>query len=208
MLDLAFGFWMAGFLIACIFAVESLAGWLTIQGFVWQQLPLGAIARRTLQEFLIIGVIASWTEELVDRGYRLQNLTDGLNLPLGIILSSIPFGLRHLGNPNATWLSTLFIMLAGGFLAYGWVRTQQLWIPLGLHAGWNVFESTIFGFPVSGLERFRWVESVVDGPTLLTGGAFGPEAGFLAVFSWVLGVLLIHAWTAGRQPRQTASSDS
>ena len=108
------------------------------------------------------------------------------------------FAVRHLGNPNTTWISTLGIFLAGIFLAYGWVRTKQLWISLGLHAGWNFFEGTVFGFPVSGFKSFPLIKQTVEGPEWITGGDFGPEAGFVVILAIAIGMIIIYWWSQGR----------
>ncbi len=198
MLDLLFGFGLAGLLMALIYSIEWAAGWLKFEGFAWHQLPLSAVVFQSLVGLLHLGIIVAWLEELSDRGYLLQNLKDGLNLPWALFLSSAVFATRHLGNPNATWISTLGIFLAGFFLAYGWVRTQQLWISLGLHAGWNFFEGIVFGFPISGFESFHLIKQTVSGPDWITGGAFGPEAGLVLIFAMVVGTMLIHYWSRDR----------
>jgi membrane protease YdiL (CAAX protease family) len=196
--DLIFGFGLAGFLMALIYSLEWVAGWLKFEGFAWQHLPWYSVLFQTLIGLLSVGVAVSWFEELRDRGYLLQNLKDGLNLPWALFISSAMFAGRHLGNPNASWISTLGIFLAGFFLAYGWVRTHELWISLGLHAGWNFFEGIVFGFPISGFESFRIIEQTVSGPEWITGGDFGPEAGFMLILAMAVGIVLIHYWSRGR----------
>jgi hypothetical protein len=105
----------------------------------------------------------------------------------------------HLGNPNATWVSTLGIFLAGIFLAYGYIRTKQLWLPIGLHIGWNFFEGVGFGFPVSGLDDiYKLIRIEVTGPELWTGGAFGPEAGLIVIPALIVGGILIYLFTKNR----------
>ena len=198
LLDLLFGFALAGFLMGLIYNLEWMAGWLTFKGFAWQQLPWYSVIFQSLVGLLSLGVTVSWLEELSDRGYILQNLKDGLNLPWALFLSSLMFAARHLGNPNTTWISTLGIFLAGIFLAYGWIRTRQLWISLGLHAGWNFFEGIVFGFPVSGFKSFQLIKQTVSGPEWITGGNFGPEAGFVMILAMAIGMILIYGWSQGR----------
>lgn len=197
--DLLFGFAIAGILMGFIYIVESAAGWLHFTGFVWQELPLGSIISQSLRDLIIFGITTSWYEELLDRGYRLHNLKDGLNLPWALFLSSAAFAARHLANPSASWISTLGIFLAGFFLAYGWIRTRQLWISLGLHAGWNFFEGVVFGFPVSGIHSFHLIKQTVSGPEWITGGDFGPEAGLILILAMLLGTILIYWWTQGKR---------
>ena len=104
----------------------------------------------------------------------------------------------HLANPNATWVSAAGIFFAGLFLAYGYVCTQQLWLSIGLHIGWNFFEGVVFGFPVSGLSIYPLIHINVSGPDVWTGGAFGPEAGLIILPALALGAVLINLYTRSR----------
>ena len=63
----------------------------------------------------------------------------------------------------------------------GWGR---LWLPVGLHFGWNWVQGTVLGFPVSGTTDFSgaFTDLAASGPTWLSGGAYGPEG---SVFSLV-----------------------
>lgn len=195
--DLLFGIGLGGLLMGLIVLLEWSLGWLDFEGFAWQAQPPAEVFAG-LAFFAVVFLAVGFYEELLFRGYQLQNLAEGTNVPLALFVTSAAFGLLHLGNPNATWVSALGIFLAGYFLAYGWVRTRQLWIPIGLHVGWNFFQGPIFGFPVSGLETFQLLRHSVNGPALVTGGAFGPEAGLIVVPAMALGAFLIWLWTLKR----------
>jgi membrane protease YdiL (CAAX protease family) len=172
-------------------------GWLTFEGFAWQFDPLKTVIISVLN-FFIVFLIVGWNEELLSRGYHLQTLASGMNLFWGVVISSAVFGILHLGNPNATWVSAAGIFFAGIYLAYAYVRTGQLWLSIGLHIGWNFFEGVVFGFPVSGLDIYALTRIKVTGPVLWTGGAFGPEAGLIVLPSLVVGGLLIYWFTKNR----------
>ncbi|MGA9533426.1 MAG: type II CAAX endopeptidase family protein [Anaerolineales bacterium] len=196
--DLLFGILMPALLFALIFAFELAMGWLTFEGTALTSASLGRGIIQTLgglAVFIVVGI----QEELLSRGYQLQNLVDGLGLPLGLFVTSAIFALLHAANPGASLLSTAGILAAGYFLAYGWIRTGNLWLPIGLHIGWNFFQGTIFGFPVSGTGGFHLLQHSVNGPTVVTGGAFGPEAGLTGLAAMGLGAWLIHRYTADRQ---------
>lgn len=196
--DLLFGFLLAGLLMAGIYGYEFQAGWLKFMGYRWQKDSLETVMSETFAGFLVLGICPSWQEELTYRGYWLQNVKEGLNLALAIALTSITFAARHLSNPHANSLSTLVICLAGLWLAYAWFTTHQLWLPLGIHAGWNFFEGIVFGFPVSGLNSFHWIEQTVTGPAWITGGAFGPEAGVVSIVAMGIGLLGVLGWSRWR----------
>ena len=195
--DLLLGIAIPGIMMGFIFVIEWSFGWLNFEGFAWQFHPISDVISNALSVFLIF-VLVGWNEELLIRGFHLQTIASGSNLSWGIFLSSAVFGILHLGNPNATWISAVGILFAGYFLAYGYVRTGQLWLSVGLHIGWNYFEGVVFGFPVSGMDVFRLTRINVDGPVLWTGGTFGPEAGFVVIPALLLGAGLIRIYTRGR----------
>ena len=180
-----------------IYAVMSALGWITFEGFAWEFDPINTVISNVLI-FFVGFIFVGWNEELLSRGYHLQTIASGINLFWGVVISSAVFGLLHLGNPNATWVSAAGIFFAGIYLAYGYIRTKQLWLPIGLHIGWNFFEGVVFGFPVSGLDIYALTRIQVQGPEIWTGGAFGPEAGLIVLPSLVLGSALIYLLTRGR----------
>jgi hypothetical protein len=172
-------------------------GWVTFQGFAWEFDPLGLVIKNTLLFFAVF-VFVGWHEELLSRGYHLQTIASGLDLFWGATISSAMFGLWHFANPNSNWISTTGIFLAGLFFAYAYIRTKQLWLPVGMHVGWNFFEGIVFGFPVSGLKMSPLTRIEVHGPELWTGGAFGPEAGLIVIPALLLGTILIYLYTKNR----------
>ena len=99
-----------------------------------------------------------------------------------------------------SWQALLGLFLSGLFLAYAYIRTRQLWLPIGLHLGWNFFEGSIFGFPVSGQYFYQVIRQTVSGPDLITGGAFGPEGGLILIPALLLGAVGISWYTKDRQP--------
>ena len=197
LLDIVGGIGITFLQMGLIYLLMSSLGWITFEGFAWEFDPIGLVVRNTLLFFAIF-VFVGWTEELLSRGYHLQTIASGLNIFWGIMISSAVFGLLHLANPGATWISTAGIFLAGIFFAYGYIRTKQLWLPMGMHLGWNFFEGVVFGFPVSGLDIYPLTRIQVHGPELWTGGAFGPEAGLVVLPALLLGALLVYLYTVRR----------
>jgi membrane protease YdiL (CAAX protease family) len=197
LLDLLTGIGITFLQMGFIYILMSALGWLTFEGFAWEFDPVNVVISNVLL-FFVIFLFVGWNEELLSRGYHLQTIASGLNLFWGVIISSAIFGVLHLGNPNATWVSAAGIFFAGVFLAYGYVRTKQLWLPIGLHIGWNFFEGVGFGFPVSGLDIYALTRIAVHGPELWTGGAFGPEAGLIVLPALILGGVLIYLYTMRR----------
>ena len=196
-LDLFAGFLIAGVQMGAIFAIERAAGWLRFGGWAWESRPPAEVIFPILG-WLLFYVAVAIQEELLFRGYYLQNLAEGMGLGWGLALSSAVFGLAHLTNPESSPAAALGILGAGLFLAFGWIRTRQLWLPIGLHLGWNFFEGPVFGFPVSGIGSFHLIQQSVHGPAALTGGPFGPEAGLVVLAGLLVGSILVFTYTRGR----------
>jgi len=207
-IDFGFGLLLGAVLMGIIFLIELVAGWVSVTGtFVTRQPGTNffpAIAM-PLVTFLAVG----FYEELLSRGYQLQNLAEGLTWrfisPYGAILlatliSSVVFGFFHLFNPNATLQSTLFIVFAGVMLSAGYLMTGELAIPIALHVTWNFFQGNVFGFPVSGTDFSAATCIAIEqrGPQLWTGGRFGPEAGLLGLGAMGLGIALSILWVRHR----------
>jgi membrane protease YdiL (CAAX protease family) len=210
-LDFAFGLILGGLLMTLIFVVEWLAGWVQVRetlSVAMSGVSFGTAILGALFFFVVVGI----TEELLARGYQLRNLAEGLNVPaigptraliLGWLFSSSFFGLLHVFNPNATWYSTLALMVAGLFLGLGFVLTRSLAIPIALHITWNFFQGNVYGFPVSGntFESATFIVIEQQGPPMWTGGAFGPEAGLLGIFTILLGCGVTLLWVRWRYGR-------
>lgn len=202
-IDLGFGFGLGGVLMTAIFLVQLALGWITITGFF----VVGGVPQWTFPYWFAISVLAyvagSIAEELLHRGFLLTNFAEGFQVgpigshgavAIGIALTSGFFALTHATAPNATTISTLSIALAGVFLAVGYVVTGELALPIGVHIAWNFFEGNLYGFPISGTTTTSIVGIEQGGPEMLTGGAFGPEAGLLGVAAILLGILATVAW--------------
>ncbi|HEX5808821.1 MAG TPA: type II CAAX endopeptidase family protein [Anaerolineales bacterium] len=196
-LDILLGILITCVLIGAIYLIELSAGWLRSTSFAWQTEAPSMVMYQTLRYFVIY-ILVAWNEELVYRGYILQSLASGFNLRWGILISSLYFGMEHLSNPNSTWMAAAGIFVLALLFAYAYVRTGQLWLPIGMHLGWNFFQSTVFGFPVSGHDRPSLFHITVSGPEVWTGGAFGPEAGLVILPICVLGAIMIYQFTKNR----------
>lgn len=158
--------------------------------------PAGALA---LVGFMAAAAV---TEELLFRGILFRIVEQWAGTWTALVLTAALFGLAHLFNPHATvWGALAIAIEAGAMLAAAYAATRTLWVPIGLHFGWNYAASAIFGTEVSGNDTPEGLlHAVMNGPTALTGGDFGPEASVYAVlFGAVLTVVFL--WLAHRRGR-------
>ncbi len=205
-LDFGFGLLLGGALMALVFLAAWLAGWVTVVA-TWRSdppaMPFGLAFLAPLVLYLVVAV----AEELLTRGNQIVNLTEGL-APQGYvpavlaawIISSIIFGLLHVFNPHATWVSTTNLTLMGFMFGLGFVLTGELALPIGLHLTWNLVQGNVYGFPVSGKMQYATTLVAIQehGPVVWTGGAFGPEAGLLGILATVAGMVIIVGWVKWR----------
>lgn len=200
--DFLFGLVLGGVLMTVVFVVGVLAGWVAIDAVGFGIDRLAGVAALFVF-FVSVGI----AEELLLRGVVLTDIAEGMRwrfevptaVVVGLVLSAAIFGIAHLQNPNASLASTLSITLAGVMLGLGYVLTGDLAIPVGIHISWNFVQGGVYGFAVSGLDFGNsLVETTARGPDLVTGGAFGPEAGLLGVGAMILGMAAI-AWYVRRR---------
>ncbi|MDR6717179.1 type II CAAX endopeptidase family protein [Paenibacillus sp. 2003] len=124
---------------------------------------------------------AAIVEELIFRGLMFQAMNKLLGNWAALAVTSLFFGIAHLGNTGATLWSAFAITLEAGVLlgaAFMWRR--NLWFAMGLHFSWNALEG-LLGIPVSGHTTAGLLIVKVHGPSLLTGGDFGLEGSMVPV---------------------------
>jgi membrane protease YdiL (CAAX protease family) len=143
---------------------------------------------------------AAVTEELLFRGVLFRIVEERTGTWGALALTGLLFGLVHLFNPDASlWGAIAIAVEAGGMLAAAYAATRSLWLPIGLHFGWNFAEGGIFGTVVSGNgSSHGLLDGAMSGPTLLGGGAFGPEASLYSVLAGV-GVTVVFRVLARRR---------
>ena len=147
---------------------------------------------------LLVGLpFAAFNEEIICRGYLLQNLRDIGRPVAGVIFSSAIFAVLHSLNPGV-WFSLLpmlSLFLVGVLLALSYMLSGNIWFPTALHFAWNAVEGPVFGTPVSGLpvDGVLQFEPVPGAREILSGGSFGMEGSLVLVLvqcAVILGLLL------------------
>ncbi|MDA1028815.1 MAG: CPBP family intramembrane metalloprotease [Bacteroidetes bacterium] len=132
-------------------------------------------------------------------------MVEGTNLIWTIVVSSLVFGFGHYFNPNAGIFGSFLIALVTPQLIYAYLKTGQLWLPMGLHLGWNFFQASVFGFASSGQKSPSLIAQAPIGPEWLSGGEFGAEGSILLIPFLILSMVAIHYWVRwSRFPKQGA----
>jgi len=199
-LDVISGVVNSAIIMAGIYFLMLYTGLIEFTGFSWWTDSVSNDAQFSMAVMPVILsvfwklMVVAWWEELVFRGVVLQNIIKGMGLVWAVIISSILFGLVHAGNPDATILSSLMIAFITLQLIYAYLKTGQLWLPIGLHLGWNFFQASVFGFASSGQTSPTMIMQNPIGPDWLSGGSFGAEGSILIIPFTIISLFLIHWW--------------
>ena len=176
-------------LIGLCVALAAAAGSYEVRG------SFNARALRLSAEVLLLLLSGALLEEAMFRGYPFQRLVEAVGPVWAVVAFSALFGAAHLGNPNASGvLSWAFLntIVIGVLLALAYLRSGTLWLPFGIHFGWNFALGFVFGLPVSGMKTFSViVHGSIRGPAWLTGGAYGLENSGAAAILLLLSLLVV-----------------
>ncbi len=129
-------------------------------------------------------------EELLFHGFAFQLLLRAFGTWSTVIPVGMLFGLLHNNNPNPTNISLMNTAGFGILFGYAFLRSKDLWLPVGLHFGWNVM-LPLLGADLSGLIlKPTGLNLIWNTSPLISGGNYGPEASLLT--TGVLFVLLLY----------------
>ena len=163
----------------------------------------GTIAGRELLTAFVTYLLVGFSEEVFARGWVLQVLEQGRGTRVAVVGSAAIFSLLHAFNPGFGLTALLGLFLAGLLFAQAYLVTRKLWLPIALHLSWNFSEGPLFGFPVSGLPGEGLLTVKPTGPEIVTGGAFGPEAGLVVIVGIAIAsgaLYLLGRWRCSHPP--------
>lgn len=132
---------------------------------------------------LILLLFGAVGEELMFRGYAFQLVIRALGPRIAIPSFALLFAAAHSGNLNSSNLGLINTGLWGLVLCYAFHRSGDLWLPIGLHYGWNLV-LPLFGANLSGFTMsVSGYEVVWTAGRLWSGGSYGPEASLLTTIA-------------------------
>jgi membrane protease YdiL (CAAX protease family) len=151
---------------------------------------------------------AAVTEELMFRGLALQALEKLWGSGAAIVITSLFFGVAHLGAPGANaWSGVAIALEAGVLLGAAFLWRRNIWFVVGLHFAWNTTQE-LLGIPVSGHTPEGLFTVDVHGSALLHGGDFGLETSIVPVLIGValaVSMLVLAHRNGGIKTRRRAS---
>jgi len=147
-------------------------------------------------------LFGAFGEEMLFHGYAFQLLIRRLGAFATILPAAVIFGLAHMDNPHSNLLGIGNTMLWGVLFGYAYLRTSALWLPIGLHFGWNValpmFGANLSGFTM-GVTGFalHWTAGA-----LWSGGDYGPEGSLLTTAIVIVLFFVLHRFTVEQEPAE------
>lgn len=195
---LSLGLYKAGWkkdgLIGLLLAVFLLCSGVLVlyanKNILWTDIP---VTGGMLSAFLVLLMVA-FSEELVFRGYLLNNLMLSFNKWIALAISAGLFMAFHLNNPGMNVISVLNLFLGGVLMGINYIYTRRLAFAIAFHFGWNFFQGPVLGFPVSGTSLPTILTMQTQGNPLLTGAEFGFEGSLICTLLCVVTILLLRAY--------------
>lgn len=147
--------------------------------------------------YFFLCILISLNEEILVRGYVLNNLMLSMDKFWALLISALVFMLFHALNPNISFVAVVNLFLAGILLGLYYVYKQNLWFPIALHTSWNYSEGAIFGYEVSGIDFQSLLQQNIGENEWLTGGDFGFEGSMLLSVLMIGAIWVVH-WRYGK----------
>jgi membrane protease YdiL (CAAX protease family) len=140
--------------------------------------------------FLSFGsiILVAISEELIFRGYILNNLMASFSKWMALSISAVLFMIFH-------WTSLGFFPMAislvlGFILGLNYIYSRNLWFSVCFHAGWKFMVGPILGF--SGNESFQTLlQTEMNGDETITGGTYGIEGSVLLLTVSLLALITL-----------------
>lgn len=188
--DMVTGIVFGGFIFLVGLTVAFFNGWVRIDP------QMAAFSMAALGSSAVFIILAAAFEEVMMRGYVLQMLMAKYSTATAIVVSSLIFVGLHAPNlikdPIGV-MGAINIFVASILMSVAYLRTGALWLPIGVHAGWNFMQGPLLGINVSGYDLSnKWHVVVLEGPKWATGGDFGFEAAVPAVVGPLVGIALVY----------------
>ena len=149
---------------------------------------------------LLIAFSSGIIEEVLFRGIIFRIINEKWGSIIALAISAILFGVVHLMNKNSSLYSAVAIAIEAGILLGAcYLYSGNLWLPIGLHFGWNFAEADLYGGVLSGnIINKTLITAKFTGSQYLTGGDFGPENSLPSIIiCTAAGVLFL--WLAQRK---------
>ena len=140
--------------------------------------------------------LTALAEEVAFRGYGFQRF-EAVVGPLGASLGfALFYAIVQSLQPGASHISFAVSVVFSFVLCTAYVRTRALWVSWGINFAWKASRALLFGLAVSGVSiHSPVIEGDPMGPFWLTGGGFGLDASWLALFVLLAALPVVYRLT-------------
>ncbi len=144
--------------------------------------------------YLLMFIMVGFAEELLSRGYIMSVLRQTKSIAAIMIIPSVIFALLHSLNSGIGVVPYINLTLVGVLFSYMYLKSGNIWMPIGYHITWNYFQGNVFGFKVSGTEVEGMLLTSNTKDSILNGGAFGPEGGLFVTVVLLIGFVVVNLY--------------
>jgi uncharacterized protein len=147
---------------------------------------------------LVMVFADSVTGQILLTGIIFRITEEKLGSYLALIILALIFGTIHFASPNGSAVAAFSIPMHAGFLlGAAYIFSRSLWFPIAIHFAWDFAQAGIFGANMSGnINSNSFLVTKMEGPALISGGYFGPQAsvqaGLLCLTAALVLLILSH----------------
>lgn len=184
--ELGIGLFLGGMTITIVGIVLLLLGEVRL---------VNSLSKPNISYELVIGLIAfiavGFGEEIFGRAYCMSVLKQTRNKYIVLGISAVVFAAMHLGNNGINFLALINLFLVGILFGYMFMKSGNVWMPIGFHITWNYFQGYILGFQVSGNEVNGIYQLQNSVNSYINGGTFGPEGGIIVTLILIITFFIV-----------------
>ena len=201
--DLLAGMGIAAAGMAVVFLLELALGWIKVEGLALGALPWDAVLC-AIWLGLLANATAAVAEETIFRGFLFTGLKEAWDTTGALLVSAVIFSSVHIlanAASGTVWTKLIpMVALVGAMLAWAYLRTGNLWLPVGLHFAWNLFQDDIFNLNAkNGSDTLMGFQTSLSAPGWFAGSSFGIEVGAAGVAALLVSLLGIWLYTRKRE---------
>ncbi|MCB9264910.1 MAG: CPBP family intramembrane metalloprotease [Lewinellaceae bacterium] len=172
--------------------ILALAAVLLISGMV--SFDIQPFSIRQLGGTLALAIFIALAEEIIFRGYVLQELLENMGRDTALGISALIFALMHFSTSSFNWIPLINLFLSGLLLGLVYLRFNSIWGAVGLHFSWNFMQGPVLGFKVSGNDLPAWLApQLSSAPEYFTGSTYGLEGTLIATLILMATIAWLYA---------------
>jgi len=174
------------FILYLSFSISILLGYSNFVYFGYNKFPVYKIFYKFFLVGLLSNLFVATGEEIIFRGFLLNYIIGiSRNKLFGLLFTSFIFSLHHY--PDL--LNNVIAFLGGLAMGYAYLKFETLYIPIGIHFAYNIFNASIASETLNGPQLPYLVK--INYPMILNGFGAWVDLFIIASFLILLTILWI-----------------